>query len=294
MEEIAALAKLEASLTSAHADEFPPAEPPQAPPPQPVDVDSIRRACRKEALQGVSWFSWSERRAAKQRGQVTADAEVQAEEARRDQAHAEQQAELDAAWARLLKNDPETVVEALEAAFEDNEAPAVPIDCSGDLVAIVMMLPSVESVPDKKPAVTPTGKATIHKRSKTERNELYAQSLASKVLATVREAFAVAPKIASVAVLTVSKHDDVGGIPMVAPLSLAGFNRDLVEQFNWTRLDPLRTLEAVSPSLLNRRGATGELAPLDLSAEPELAAVLRTFAEMLELQIDPRVKMPTA
>jgi hypothetical protein len=183
-------------------------------------------------------------------------------------------------------------METLEAAFEDNGAPAVPIDCTGADVAIVMVLPSVESIPERKPAVTPTGKATIHKRSKTERNELYAQSLASNVLATIREAFAVAPGIASVAVLTVCKDDAVGGVPMVAPLCLAAFERRLVDRYEWERLDPFKTVEAATPSLLNRRESASELAPLDLTDEPDVAGVLRTFAHMLKLDIDPRVRLP--
>jgi hypothetical protein len=157
-----------------------------------------------------------------------------------------------------------------------------------------MVFPSVESIPDTKPAVTPTGKPTIHKRTKTDRNELYAKSLASNVLATAREAFAVTPNISTVAVLTVCKDDSVGGIPMAAPLCLAAFQRALVERFDWKRLDPLKTVEAATPCLLNRRGSTGELAPLDLTDEPDVAAVLRGFSEMLELAIDPRVKLPTS
>jgi hypothetical protein len=186
------------------------------------------------------------------------------------------------------------VMETLEAAFEDNEAPPVPIDCHDGEAAIVMVYPDVGHIPDSKPAITSSGSPTIHRRTKTEQNDLYAQSLASNVLATVREAFAVAPNLRRVAVLTVSKSDAMGGIPMAARLCLVALDRALGEQFDWDRLDPFRTLELGAPCLWNRVGRAGELAPLNLTGEPEIADVLRTFAEMLDLRVDPRVKLPAA
>src|SRR5207249_3266457 len=106
--------------------------------------------------------------------------------------------------------------------------------------------------------------------------------------------FAVAPNISTVAVLTVCKDDAVGGIAMAAPLCLVAFQRKLFDRYDWTRLDPLKTVEAATPCMLNRRGSAGELAPLDLTDEPDVARVLRSFARMLEVDIDPRVKMPTS
>jgi hypothetical protein len=292
LDEVRALMALELSLTAVHRHEFAPAEPAKAPPPAPFQTEPVHRHFKREELRGVSWFAFSERRAATARARAAADAEIRAEQARREARSAAAQAELDEEWSRLVANDPATVMHALEAAFDDNEAPAVPIDCHGDGAAIVMVYPDVGQIPESKPAVTPSGQPTVHKRTQTERNELYAQSLASNVLATVREAFAVAPSLANVAVLTVCKDDSRGGIPMVTALALVVFGRPLVERFDWNRLDPLRTLELGDPCLLARRGRTGELAPLDLSGEPEIAAVLESFADMLELRIDPGVKLP--
>lgn len=292
LDEVRALVVLEQSLTAVHRHEFPPSEPPKAPPAAPFQPDPVYRHFEREELRGVSWFAFSDRRAARARGRTAAEAGIQAEQERREARHAAAQAELDEQWSRLIANDPETVMETLEAAFEDNEAPAVPIDCHDAEAAIVMVYPDVGQIPESKPAVTSAGKPTIHKRSKTERNELYAQSLASNVLATVREAFAVAPGLASVAILTVCKDDAMGGIPMVTVLCAVAFDRPLVEQFRWDRLDPLRTLELGHPCVWNRVGRTAELAPLVLSDEPQIAQVLKTFADMLDLRVDPRVKLP--
>jgi hypothetical protein len=99
------------------------------------------------------------------------------------------------------------------------------------------------------------------KRTKAERNDLYAQSLASNVLATVREALAVAPGLAKVSVLTVCKGDSMSGTPMVTALCAVAFDRALVERIGWSR-----------------GGRTAELAPLDLTGEPEIALVRRWHA----------------
>ena len=153
----------------------------------------------------------------------------------------------------------------MEEAFEDNHAPAVPVDCDQDEATIVMVYPAPSIVPGQKAAVTPSGKPTIHKRSKTEQNELYAQSLASNILATVREGFAVAPRLRRIVILSVAKDTAVGGVPTLSALTVTGFDRAHVDQFNWDRLDAWRTVEAATPALMNRRGRTGELAPLDLT-----------------------------
>jgi hypothetical protein len=285
---------LELSLTAVHRHDFPPADRPVAEPAMPFRPEPVYRHYEEKELKGVSAFAFSKRREARERAHRAAEAEIVAERERREASNVAEQAELDAEWSRLLANDPHTVMETLEAAFEDNEAPAVPIDCHDDEAAIVMVYPDVGHIPESKPAVTSSGTPTIHKRTKTERNDLYAQSLASNVLATVREAFAVAPNLRRVAVLTVCKSDAMGGIPMAAPLCLVALDRALVGQFDWDRLDPLQTLELGTPCLWNRVGRAGELAPLDLTGESEIADVLRTFTEMLDLRVDPRVELPTA
>jgi ribosomal protein L7/L12 len=164
----------------------------------------------------------------------------------------------------------------------------VPVGCADGAAHIVMLHPPINTVPEKKAAVTPSGKPTIHTRPKTERNELYAQAMASNILATVREGFAVAPALRRILIVTVSRDSAIGGIPHVSALAATGFDRDLVEQFNWNALDPWRTLEAASPRLLNVRGRTSEIAPLDLSGQPDIALVVHMVAEALNRKDEDR------
>jgi hypothetical protein len=275
----AALAGLESALVSAHREAFEPAQPATADSVEPVDEAAIQWEARREALQGISWFAFSQRREAKHDAQAWAERRVAEEQERRLQARAEGQAELDREWHALCANEPGTVLEHLEEAFEDNQAPAVPIDCDGDGVSIVVICPAVESMPTEKAAVTPSGRPTVHNRTQTERNALHAQSVSSTVLVTVREAFAVAPAIRRVTMLAVVKTEAVGGTLSLAAVAAAGFDRRTIDNYNWTRLDALATLQAGTPSLLNPKGRTQELAPLDLHAETEIGLVLAECAK---------------
>jgi len=286
------LAAFETAVVSVHKGPFPPAEPKVADPPPPVDEPAIRRRAKGEALAGISMFAFGKRAEAKQHARGVADERIREAHEARARAQAAEQAHLDEEWRLLRANDPATVLQALEAAFEDNQAPAVPVDCTNDSVGVVMLYPSAHQIPAEKAAITPTGRPTVHKRSQTDRNALHVQGMASHILATVRETFAIAPMIHRVLVLTVEKSDAVGGISMLRPIAATGFDRATVERFNWARLDPLATVEAANPSLMDRRGRTGELAALDLSDEPDTATVLVTCAAILHAQVDPRVRIP--
>jgi ribosomal protein L7/L12 len=292
LEQVRAALAIEAAMIAVHREEFPPVVPPVADPVESVNEAAVHEQHRRAALAGIGLFSFSARREAKDKAKQSAATAIVEERARRERERADQQAELDENWRLLLANDPAAVMYSLEEAFEDNNAPAVPIDCADGHASVVMLYAAASAIPERKPAVTPTGRPTMHVRSKTERNELYAQSLASNVLATVREGFAVAPNLRRLTVLTVCKDDALGGVPLLSALVLCGFERSTVERFNWERLNPLTTLEAGDPFVINRKGRTGDLAPLDLTDEPDIAAVLTSFAEMLDLAIDPRMKMP--
>ena len=278
--EIAKVAQTERELVSAHLEEFPLAQPQQAPDPTPVDRSEILRDLRKEALSGISFFKRSERRAAREAADEPAEHAIRAEERRRAEEQAKEQARLDAAWQQLLNNEPQVVLSALEAAFEDNQAPAAPIDCQDDEVTVLMLYESPEMIPDNKPALTPAGKPTLRKRNKTERNELYATSLASNVLATAKEAFAVAPGINRVIVMVARKDESPQPErPVLYCLYCGSLERSRFDRIDWSSVDPLEEISNTPEALIERKGRAAEVVPLNLSDEPDLAAVLRAAAE---------------
>jgi hypothetical protein len=207
---------------------------------------------------------------------------VALEQQRRDATRADQQKELDAAWAQLEANDPEVTLPALEEAFADNEAPAAAINCEGDRTTIVMQFSSPEAiVPERKPARTPTGKRTLKKRTKTEINALYAEALGSNVLATVKEAFAVAPGTQVIQLLVIRRETDKKRSGELAAIYFAEFERAGYEGASGSR-DPLRSLTLASEAQLNLKGKTLQVSPLDLKERPDIKTLLEDLDASLK------------
>lgn len=289
-------------------------EPPVAPDPDPVDRYRLMREFRKRRREGISLWQLraqieaareadreaevaaekeaEERLATQAAEQVELDRrwdelqraratvakrlpqEIAAEKARRDTARAEEQRELDSAWAKLEANDPEVTLPALEEAFADNEAPAAAIDCEGDRTTVVMRFSAPEAiVPERKPARTPTGKRTLKKRTKTETNALYLEALGSNVLATVKEAFAVAPGSEVIQLLVIRRETEGKRSGELAAIYVGEFDRVRYEGASGSR-EPAKVLVDATESQLNLKGSTAQVAPLDLKESPDLQALL--------------------
>jgi hypothetical protein len=188
------------------------------------------------------------------------------------------------AWPRsaLLANEPETVLSVLEAAFEDNEAPAVAIDCRGSAISVVMRMPPRDAiVPEMQADVTPTGRPTVKKMSKTLRNELHSAAVMSHALVTAKESFAVAPSIDSIALIALMDNHAT-----VQPIYAASFRRDQLEAVDWGEDAP--TISARLGGWVKTKGQARELACLPLGDEPELRRVVSEVAKVIGLPVDPK------
>lgn len=272
---IGAVERLEHQLVTVHQEEFTAAVPPVVPPPSPVDEDGIRRRLRAQAEAGIGWWRFGLRRAARRSADGQVPVAVAGAQADAERQHQQAQAAADEIWRRLVANDPPTVLAALEQAFEDNASPAAAIDCEGSSVSVVMLFDGPDLVPDRKFAVTPGGRPTLHQRTKTERNQLYVQALASAAVATVKEAFAVAPAVQEVRLLVVRKEPQATtAADFLAAVYAGRFTRQRFAGLNWSTVDPLAVLLTAPEALFRRRGVAGEVVPIDLSGEPELADVL--------------------
>jgi len=181
-------------ILSLHREEFPPATRPIAPPPGQPDRAAIYTFYKRQALQGVGMFKRAEGEQAKQKAAAWTDAEVQRLWNEQVQQHEQAQANLDQMWRQLCSNVPEVVVQTLQEAFEDNEAPSAALSVDGDEVSLALLVPDIdEVVPERWPTVTQVGNQTFRKLPKRERSDYYTIFVCAQVLVTVREAFAVAP-----------------------------------------------------------------------------------------------------
>jgi hypothetical protein len=282
IEELKSLAERLQKMITVHQQAFPPAQPPVAPSPEPVDRQAIEKRHRREALEGISILGWSARKQAKEGARNSAEQEIAEEEARRQRLREETQRALDESWRKLLDNDPETVLATLEDAFADNEAPATPVDCQGGRVTTIMLLDGPDSIPERVPKLTSTGKPSSRKLNKTERNELYLGWMSSNLLATIREAFAVAPSIHAVTVVVLRREPmSPFGEERLSVIYAGTLPREQTNRIVWDQPEALDAIFHADNLLIETKGRTKELVPVNLESHPDLAEMVEQVKETL-------------
>jgi hypothetical protein len=286
-EAIQSVMQLEHSLLTLHIEDFAQAACPVLPEPPKPDVAPFVAARKKQALEGISLFSFSKRKQARQwaheHGQHDAENRWRQDLAE----HAEQQAELAEEWARLMAHDEQAVHAALERAFEDNQSPAACIDVGKDgnvrFTTIVIIYGPVDLVPERQPAITPTGRPTLHKRTKTDRNNFYVRALGSTVLATVKEGFAVAPSVTEFRVVVLKKDPHAPSpAAYVEWIYAARFPRNWTGSLPWQSLNPGQALLMAPDARMERRGAAANIVGLPVADEPGLSRIVDTVRAAVE------------
>jgi len=242
------------------------------------------QAWRRASTQGIGLFRFAERRAARARAIVDAEAEAQRIDAANAEIYRDLCAEAASDWAKLTEHAPEAVINAIDAAYADNASESTCIDAGTEpegtrYATVTVLFGSVELIPEKVSALTPTGRPTVKKRTKTDRNALYVSALASTVLATVREALQCSPATDEVRVIVLRRAPGtvVSAMSMEA-IYAATFDRELVAKLDLRRVDLSSMLLQIPEAQLRRTGATLEVVALD---DPDLADVAHRFAGAL-------------
>lgn len=284
-EEIAQVAQTERALVTLHLEEFLPAQPPVVPPPAPVDVEPIAQAMTREQLRGISVFARARRREARALARRLTEQEVQRQEYVRRTEFERQQSEANTWWLALTQHDSVTVMAAMEAAFEDNQFPAACVDVGEDRLryaTVLVMFGAPSLIPEKKADLTPTGRPTLKKRTKTERNSLYSAALGSTVIATVKEGLAVAPSLQEIRLLVLRK-DTAAATPAdyLTAIYAARFPRERFRNTNWSRADSVAMILTAPDALIKRKGAMQEIASIELNDEPELQNLVEQLRKSL-------------
>jgi hypothetical protein len=283
-EEAQRLAAAFQEILNVHRTEFPPVVRPVAPPPSLPDARTVRRQHERNALAGIGLFQRAARTQARERAAHAADAELA--EAREQAAaqQAEWQRRLDQRWQQLCDSDPGVVLATVAEAFEDNEAPAAPVAVEGAELALVVLAPSDEVVPERMPGRTQAGNLTLRKLPKGERSAFYSLLVFGHLLVTLREAFAVAPGITAIrAVLLRHAGVDAYGRPRLDCLLAGRFLRSAFDGVRWQEANAGTIVEDTATELLvNLRRGT-ELQPINLRQEPEIQKVIALvdFDELL-------------
>lgn len=262
-------------ILNLHRADFPPSRRPVVPAPS-IDENGIRTRHENAALAGIGLFKREQRTAAKHQAQAWAEYEISTERTRLAQQQAYLQGQLDERWQQLCANEPAVVLATLEEAFEDNEAPAAAVGLHADELALVVLSPPMEIVPERMPATTQAGNLTLRKLPKKERVSFYKLLVCGHLLATLREAFAVAPSLRSARVVVLrSAGPDSYGNPRVECILAAHFFRKAFDGIRWDAAEASDVVnDTASELLIKERGAAKEFDSIDLSNESELATLI--------------------
>lgn len=137
---------------------------------------------------------------------------------------------------------------------------------------LALLAPDLAALPERHPTTTAAGNLSLKKLTKGEMADLYKQLVAGLVLATAKEAFAVAPGVTEIriAVLRNTPADAYGKIRPEAILA-ARLARAALNGVRWTRADALTILNEISSELVTRHegrpgiaGPSKAFTPLDL------------------------------
>ena len=141
---------------------------------------------------------------------------------------------------------------------------------------MVILVPSTSAVPERRPTVTAAGNLSLKKLTKRESADFYKLLVCGYVLATVKEAFAVAPGLTHVRIVALrNPGTDAYGKARIEALLGARFARAALDGVQWASADAYVVVNDTSTERTARfAGPSKEFAALDLAAEPELAAVV--------------------
>ncbi|WP_317441965.1 TerD family protein [Streptomyces collinus] len=302
---IAQLQELRRQTTSVHLQSFTPIRPPVVPGPPQLGLAWALAEAQAHHRAGLGIFARAERAAAKQRAEADAPVYLAAEEARLHGVHERLAAEADQWWRSLLGNDEETVCEVVNYAFSDNPAAGCAVGVDGSVLSVVMRQQDIDALPDQTPGLTPSGRPTLKKLTKRDRTLWWLTSMGSNVVATLKEAFAVAPGITAVDLAVLTRLPDTQRLGFVA---YGRWTRQAVEAGPWREAnDALRFLDigqdvacAVTTTASGNLSST--IKPLDTSRLPGLHSLLnyaqddpgRGDATLADLDGDLRANVPGA
>ncbi|MEV6833821.1 TerD family protein [Streptomyces sp. NPDC051133] len=274
---ITQLQELRQQTTSVHLQSFTPARPPVVPGPPQLSLAWALAEAQTHYLAGLRVFARAERAAARQRAEEGAPAYLAAEEARLHAVHSRLATEADQWWQALISNDEETVCEVVNYAFSDNPAAGCAVGVDGAVLSVVIRQQDIDSLPDQTPGVTSGGRPTLKTLNKRDRTLWWLTSMGSNIVATLKEAFAVAPGVTAIDLAVLTRLPDTQRLGFVA---YGRWTRQAVEAGPWRETtDALRFLDIGQDVACSvRTTASGNLSsavkPLDTSRLPGLQSLL--------------------
>jgi hypothetical protein len=263
-----ALASAIQGIRKLHHREFPLVQRLVVPYPPRPDHAAILQRRMNDALARVSVFRRSTRKAAQAAAVLATRMECSELEAAAQAQYGAVQQEIDELWQRLITNDADVALAVLSHAFENSSANAAPLGVWNAEAQLALLAPDLAALPERHPTTTAAGNLSLKKFTKGEMADLYKQLVAALVLATAKEAFAVAPGVTEIRIVVLRNTTDAYGKIRPEAIVAARVARAALNGVQWTTADALTILNEVSSELVTRiAGPSKAFAPLDLKME---------------------------
>lgn len=179
-------------------------------PPEPVSSHPYFAAEMKNRRGEYKFYQFAQKKIIIQESWKVADAQAKARFSELEKERDVEQAKVDAWWALLNEGECQVLTDALKLAFSDNQAQVIIQKAQGKEAYLVLVLPDIEVLPEKRMNITPTGRVSSKKWTIAEKNEVYGQLLGAHLIATLREAWAVAPSLMRIRIVGIDQHKAVG------------------------------------------------------------------------------------
>jgi hypothetical protein len=239
----------------------------------------ILRRRMNDALARVSIFRRSTRKAAKAAAVLATRMECNELEAASQAQYVAVQQEIEELWQRLMTNDSDVLLAVLSHAFQNSGAHAAPLGVWDAEAQLALLVPDLATLPERHPTTTAAGNLSLKKFTKGEMADLYKQLVSGLLLATAKEAFALAPSVtdARIVALRTTPADAYGKVRPEAILA-ARIARPALNGVRWTKADALTILNGISSEIVMRTaGPNKAFASLDLKTEPEIAHLIHVL-----------------
>lgn len=244
------------------------------------EVRTLHAGFLKDDLRGIGLFRFAERKAIKAHALIKAEAEKARLEKIQDRLQASAQKVLDAEWELLQNNDPNTVMATLTDAFGDNEAKAAVLEVKGKVASVMVVAPDLSVLPERDWSFTSAGNLSVKKMTARDRDGYYFDLVFSQLVATLNEAFAVAPSIDEINLLLVRNkvHQKLGNVELEC-LGFGSANRKRMAKALENPF-PFGILQAATDYWENAIDGNLKLKAIDLKEEPAIRKLLKDVSEI--------------
>ena len=232
-------------------------------------------------LKDVGAFDRDGRKAARERARTVAAEQLAAQRTGAEKAQARRQAQLDVAWELLLANDPDVIFETVAEALADNEQTSAPVGFIADGgLTVAMTAPRKSDLPTLNPKLA-GGRWILEPLTMKQTDLLYLRIIASHVLVTAKEVFAVAPGLASAAVVVLANDHGMAPGQWTVILIAHVARADLLRV---TTTEPVRAeeiLDGVANVTASFRGEGRHLLPIYNSLASTLVSAISESEDLL-------------